>query len=201
MIDMKDVKQTEQRNKTEKKDSQKIKVSNKKTQEDQDKKVIEELKTKLKDVEDKLLRELAENDNLRKRHEKELSDSHKFSIKNFSLDILTVSDNFQRAIHSIPKDELEKSSVLKNLVVGLESVEKEMNVVFERNGVKSFESMNEIFDPELHQAVSYKNSDEKSGVIIEEMQKGYKIAERLLRPAMVTVSKGPEIKKENSSEK
>ena len=200
MSEMKDTKQAEQRNKTEKKDSQKIKVSDKKTQENQDKKVIEELKTKLKDVEDKLLRELAENDNLRKRHEKELSESHKFSIKNFSLDILTVSDNFQRAIHSIPKDDLEKSSVLKNLVVGLESVEKEMNVVFERNGVKPFESMNEIFDPELHQAVSYKNSDKKSGVIIEEMQKGYKIAERLLRPAMVTVSKGPEIKKENSSQ-
>ena len=199
MSEMKDTKQAEQKNKTEKKDSQ-IKVSDKKIQKNQDKKVIEELKTKLKNVEDKLLRELAENDNLRKRHEQELSDSHKFSIKNFSLDILTVSDNFQRAIHSIPKNDLEKSTVLKNLVVGLESVEKEMHVVFERNGVKPFESMNEVFDPELHQAVSYKNSDKKSGVIIEEMQKGYKIANRLLRPAMVTVSKGPEEKKDNSSE-
>ena len=201
MSTMKDTKQPEQKNKTEKKDSKKINVTDKKTQETQDKKVIDELKTKLKDVEDKLLRELAENDNLRKRHEKELGDSHKFSIKSFSLDILTVSDNFQRAIHSIPKDDLEQSSVLKNLVVGLESVEKEMNVVFERNGVKSFESMNKIFNPELHQAVSYKNSDKNSGIIIEEMQKGYKIAERLLRPAMVTVSKGPEVKKDNSSEK
>ena len=200
MSTMKDTKQAEQKNKTEKKDSKKINVTDKKTQETQNKKVIEDLKTKLKDIEDKLLRELAENDNLRKRHEKELSDSYKFSIKNFSLDILTVSDNFQRAIHSIPKDDLEKSSVLKNLVVGLESVEKEMNVVFERNGVKPFESMSEIFNPELHQAVSYKNSDKKSGIIIEEMQKGYKIADRLLRPAMVTVSKGPEIKKDNSSE-
>ena len=199
MSEMKDTKQAEQKNKTEKKDSQ-IKVSDKKIQKNQDKKVIEELKTKLKNVEDKLLRELAENDNLRKRHEQELSDSYKFSIKNFSLDILTVSDNFQRAIHSIPKNDLEKSTVLKNLVVGLESVEKEMHVVFERNGVKPFESMNEVFDPELHQAVSYKNSDKKSGAIIEEMQKGYKIANRLLRPAMVTVSKGPEEKKDNSSE-
>ena len=150
MSEMKDRKQAEQKNKTEKKDSQKTRVSDKKIQENPDKKVIEELKTKLKDVEDKLLRELAENDNLRKRHEKELVDSHKFSIKNFSLDILTVSDNFQRAIHSIPKNDLDKSTVLKNLVVGLESVEKEMHVVFERNGVKSFESMNEVFDPELH---------------------------------------------------
>ena len=200
MNETKDIKQTQLKQKTEKKASQNIKVSDKKTQETQDKKVIEELKTKLKDVEDKLLRELAENDNLRKRHEKEISDSYKFSIKNSSLDILTVSDNFQSAFHSIPKDDREKSSVLKNLVVGLESVEKEMHVVFERNGVKPFESLNEIFNPELHQAVSYKNSDKKSGVIIEEMQKGYKIADRLLRPAMVTVSKGSEEKKENSSE-
>ena len=197
---MKDIKQTEQKKKTERKASHSSKVADKKIQETQDTKIIEDLKLKLKDVEDKLLRELAENDNLRKRHEKELSDSHKFSIKNFSLDILTVSDNFQRAIHSIPKDDLEASSVLKNLVVGLESVEKEMHVVFERNGVKPFESMGDTFNPELHQAVSYKNSDKKSGVIIEEMQKGYKIAERLLRPAMVTVSKGPEGKKENSAE-
>ena len=197
---MKDIKQTEQKKKTERKASNSSKVTDKKIQETQDTKIIEDLKLKLKDVEDKLLRELAENDNLRKRHEKELSDSHKFSIKNFSLDILTVSDNFQRAIHSIPKDDLEASSVLKNLVVGLESVEKEMHVVFERNGVKPFESMGDTFNPELHQAVSYKNSDKQSGVIIEEMQKGYKIAERLLRPAMVTVSKGPEGKKENSAE-
>ena len=197
---MKDIKQTEQKKKTERKASNSSKVTDKKIQETQDTKIIEDLKLKLKDVEDKLLRELAENDNLRKRHEKELSDSHKFSIKNFSLDILTVSDNFQRAIYSIPKDDLEASSVLKNLVVGLESVEKEMHVVFERNGVKPFESMGDTFNPELHQAVSYKSSDKRSGVIIEEMQKGYKIAERLLRPAMVTVSKGPEGKKENSAE-
>jgi molecular chaperone GrpE len=158
------------------------------------KKNIDELKDKLKDVEDKLLRELAENDNLRKRHEKEVSDSFKYSIKTFSLDILTVSDNFQRAIHSIPKDELEKSSVLKNLVLGLESVEKEMLAIFERNGVKPFVSMKEKFDPELHQAVSHKHHESETGLIIEEMQKGYKIADRLLRPAMVVVSKGPEEK-------
>ena len=197
---MKDTKQTEQKKKTERKAPHSSKATDEKIQETHDTKIIEELKLKLKDVEDKLLRELAENDNLRKRHEKELSDSHKFSIKNFSLDILTVSDNFQRAIHSIPKDDLEASSVLKNLVVGLESVEKEMHVVFERNGVKPFESMGDTFNPEVHQAVSYKNSEKKSGVIIEEMQKGYKIAERLLRPAMVTVTKGPDAKNENSAE-
>ncbi len=163
------------------------------------KKNIDELKDKLKDVEDKLLRELAENDNLRKRHEKEISDSFKYSIKTFSLDILTVADNFQRAIHSIPKDELEKSTVLKNLVLGLESVEKEMLTIFERNGVKPFVSMQEKFNPELHQAVSHKYHESETGFIIEEMQKGYKIADRLLRPAMVVVSKGPEEKNKKPS--
>ena len=158
------------------------------------KKNIDELKIKLKDVEDKLLRELAENDNLRKRHEKEISDSRKYSIKTFSLDILAVADNFQRAIHSIPQDEINKSNVLKNLVIGLESVEKEMLTIFERNGVRPFTSLKEKFNPELHQAVSYKNHDSETGYIIEEMQKGYKIADRLLRPAIVVVSKGPEKK-------
>ena len=158
------------------------------------KKNIDELKIKLKDVEDKLLRELAENDNLRKRHEKEISDSRKYSIKTFSLDILAVADNFQRAIHSIPQDEINKSNVLKNLVIGLESVEKEMLTIFERNGVRPFTSLKEKFNPELHQAVSYKNHDSETGYIIEEMQKGYKIADRLLRPAMDVVSKGPEKK-------
>ena len=76
-----------------------------------------------------------------------------------------------------------------------------MHLIFERNGVKSFDSMGEKFDPELHQAVNYKNDDKTSGTIIEEMQKGYKISDRLLRPAMVTVSKGPEKKIENEVEK
>ena len=205
MNNMKNESQTKEKDlkkKTDQKSPQILKdQEKKKASEYKSFKVVEDLKIKLKEVEDKLLRELAENDNLRKRHEKEIIDCRKFSIKTFSLDILAVADNFQRAIHSIPKENLDKSAVLKNLVVGLESVEKEMHLIFERNGVKSFDSMGEIFDPELHQAVYYKNDDYTSGTIIEEMQKGYKISDRLLRPAMVTVSKGPEKKIENEVEK
>lgn len=205
MNNMKNESQTKEKDlkkKTDQKSPQILKdQEKKKASEYKSFKVVEDLKIKLKEVEDKLLRELAENDNLRKRHEKEIIDCRKFSIKTFSLDILAVADNFQRAIHSIPKENLDKSAVLKNLVVGLESVEKEMHLIFERNGVKSFDSMGEKFDPELHQAVNYKNDDKTSGTIIEEMQKGYKISDRLLRPAMVTVSKGPEKKIENEVEK
>ena len=205
MNNMKNESQTKEKDlkkKTDQKSPQILKdQEKKKASEYKSFKVVEDLKIKLKEVEDKILRELAENDNLRKRHEKEIIDCRKFSIKTFSLDILAVADNFQRAIHSIPKENLDKSAVLKNLVVGLESVEKEMHLIFERNGVKSFDSMGEKFDPELHQAVNYKNDDKTSGTIIEEMQKGYKISDRLLRPAMVTVSKGPEKKIENEVEK
>ena len=152
-------------------------------------KIIADLKIKLKEVEDKLLRELAENENLRKRHEKESQENLKYAIRNFSSELLSVTDNFQRALSSIPRENLGENVMLKNLVIGLEAVEKEIYEIFERNGVVRFESLEKKFNPELHQAVS-KNSDKPEGTIIEELAKGFMIGERLLRPAMVVVSSG-----------
>ena len=152
--------------------------------------IIADLKIKLNEVEDKLLRELAENDNLRKRHEKELQDNLKFAIKNFSYELLNVTDNFDRALNSISKNDVEENENLKNLFNGLKAVEKEIHDIFEKNGVKKFDSLNEKFDPERHQAVSKRDSEKAEGVIIEELQKGFMINERLLRPAMVIVSSG-----------
>ena len=88
--------------------------------------VVEDLKVKLKDLEDKLLRSLAENDNLRKRHEKEINENFKYAVKNFAESLLTVTDNFQRAINSIPKIESDKNPIVKNLIVGIQAVEKEL---------------------------------------------------------------------------
>ncbi len=153
-------------------------------------KIIADLKIKLNEAEDKLLRELAENDNLRKRHEKELQDSLRFAIKNFSYELLNVTDNFDRALNSIPKNEIEQSQSLSNLFNGLKAVEKEIHDIFEKNGVKKFDSLNEKFDPERHQAVSKKESEKEEGIIVEELQKGFMISDRLLRPAMVVVSSG-----------
>ncbi|MFL2679403.1 MAG: nucleotide exchange factor GrpE [Alphaproteobacteria bacterium] len=153
--------------------------------------LIFELKTKLKDIEDKLLRSLAENDNLRKRHEKEIEDSSKYAIKNLSYSLLPAVDNFQRALNSIPGNEKKDDSVVKNLVIGIKAIEKELLDALEKNGVTIFESLNQKFDPELHQAVSKVNSEKEEGIIVEEMQKGFKIDQRLLRPAMVVVSMGP----------
>ncbi len=153
-------------------------------------KIIGDLKVKLKDTEDKLLRELAENDNLRKRHEKEVQDSLKYAIRNFSSDLLSVTDNFQRALDSISGEDFGQSPKLKNLKIGLEAVEKEIYEIFEKNGVKKFDSLEKKFDPEIHQAVSKISSDHPEGVIVEEFAKGFMIGERLLRPAMVVVSSG-----------
>tara|TARA_B100000900_G_scaffold48910_1_gene36180 strand:- start:124 stop:717 length:594 start_codon:yes stop_codon:yes gene_type:complete len=153
-------------------------------------KIIADLKIKLKQTEDKLLRELAENDNLRKRHEKESQENLKYAIRNFSADLLSVTDNFERALNSISKDDIDRNPNLKNLLVGLEAVEKEIFEIFEKNGVKKFDSHEKKFDPEIHQAVSKIESTLAEGTIVEELAKGFMIGDRLLRPAMVVVSSG-----------
>jgi len=168
----------------------------KKDSADQTQAIINDLKNKLKDCEDKLLRSLAENDNLRKRHEKETEDNLKYATKNFALSLLPVTDNFQRAIQSIPDDVSEKDKLLKNLVIGIQAVEKELDDVFLKNGIKRFDSLDQKFNPEIHQAVSKTNNDKPEGTIVEEFQKGYMMGDRLLRAAMVVVSMGPEKKED-----
>ena len=87
------------------------------------------------------------------------------------------------------------NNVIKNLVIGIKAVEKELIDSLEKHGVSKFESVNQKFNPEIHQAVSKVHNEKQEGIIVEEMQKGFKIGERLLRPAMVVVSMGPETKK------
>ena len=180
----------------EKKLSDKDKNTQKKVKNNQDV-LVEELKLKLKDTEDKLLRSLAENDNLRKRHDKEIEDNSKYAIKNLSYSLLNVADNLQRALESIPNSEASglDDNVIKNLVIGIKAVEKELIDSLEKHGVKRFDSINQKFNPDIHQAVSKVHNEKVDGTIVEEMQKGFKIGDRLLRPAMVVVSMGPEIKK------
>ena len=180
---------------THKEKDSKQKIQEKQSSKKQiDESIINELKTKLKDSEDKLLRALAENDNLRKRHDVEIENNSKYGIKNFAYELLSVVDNFQRAIDSIPQEKAENDSIIKNLVHGIKAVEKDFLDALEKNGVVSFSSLNKKFNPEIHQAVSKKNSNSEDGTIIEELQKGFMISDRLLRPSMVVVSMGPEKK-------
>ena len=180
----------------EKKLSDKDKNTQKKVKNSQDV-LVDELKLKLKDTEDKLLRSLAENDNLRKRHDKEIEDNSKYAIKNLSYSLLNVADNLQRALESIPNMEASSldDNIIKNLIIGIKAVEKELIDSLEKHGVKRFDSINQKFNPDVHQAVSKVHNEKVDGTIVEEMQKGFKIGDRLLRPAMVVVSMGPEIKK------
>ena len=170
----------------EKKLSDKDKNTQKKVKNNQDV-LVDELKLKLKDTEDKLLRSLAENDNLRKRHDKEIEDNSKYAIKNLSFSLLNVADNLQRALESIPNSEASglDDNVIKNLVIGIKAVEKELIDSLEKHGVKRFDSINQKFNPDIHQAVSKVHNEKVDGTIVEEMQKGFKIGDRLLRPAMV----------------
>ena len=152
----------------EKKLSDKDKNTQKKVKNNQDS-VVDELKSKLKDAEDKLLRSLAENDNLRKRHDKEIEDNSKYAIKNLSYSLLNVADNLQRALESIPNSEASglDDNVIKNLVIGIKAVEKELIDSLEKHGVKRFDSINQKFDPDIHQAVSKVHNENVDGTIVE----------------------------------
>ena len=162
-----------------------------KTQVSNSEKKITDLSTKNKELEEKILRLLAESENLRKRHEREIQDSQSYAIKNFASSLLSIADNFQRALQSVPEKETQ-NTLVNNLIIGIKAVEKEFFEVFEKNGIKKFSSINQKFDPEIHQAVSKINHDKiQKGFVCDELQLGFKISDRLLRPAMVVVSEGP----------
>ena len=191
---------TEAQNKTFKQDkNKKDKLKDEEKQKLENNSILNELKIKLKENEDRLLRSLADTENLRKRHDKEINDLRKYAISNFAFSLLSIADNFERAMQSVPKDLPEDNLILKNLVIGIRAIEKEFYDVFEKNGIQKFSSLNTRFNPELHQAVSQVFSDTEEGFVVEEHQKGFKVGERLLRPAMVVVSKGKE-KKETKND-
>ena len=145
------------------------------------------------DLKDQLLRALAEVENVRRRAKKDVADAGRYGIANFARDMLAVSDNMARALESIPDKAQEDNATVKALVEGVEMTAREMSSALERHGVKQVNPMGMKFDYNMHQAMFEKpDSTEPDGTIIEVIQVGYMIGERLLRPAMVGVSKKPE---------
>ncbi|MGE4164403.1 MAG: nucleotide exchange factor GrpE [Xanthobacteraceae bacterium] len=143
------------------------------------------------DMKDKLLRTLAEMENLRRRTEREVSDARVYGIAGFARDVLGVADNMQRAMQAIG-DELRGHDAVKPLVEGVELTERELLKVLEKNGVKKFSPLGEKFDPNLHQAMfEVPDPGAAPGTVAQVVQDGYKIGERVLRPAMVAVYKAP----------
>jgi molecular chaperone GrpE len=143
----------------------------------------------IEELNDKLLRSLAENQNLRKIHEKEKEDLIKYSSSSFAREILNLADNLERAFDLFKDSPKFKSEEFKDTMLGIELIEKELINSFDKNGIKSFESIGKKFDPNFHQALNEVESEEETGTVINEIQKGYMLNDRLLRPALVSISK------------
>ena len=150
-----------------------------------------ELEEKLKEAENQILLSLADNDNLRKRFDREKEDLSNYVISSFAKEILSVLDNLERALKSIDLDELKKSDQnISQFVEGIELTEKQIITVFEKFKIEKINSLDQNFDPNLHQAMfEVENPDKQPGIITEVVQEGYRIGDRLLRPAMVGVVK------------
>jgi molecular chaperone GrpE len=130
----------------------------------------------------------AEAQNVRRRAEKEASDSRAYAITGFARDVLSVADNLERGLSAIP-EELRGDERLKGLIVGLEATKRELDAVFQRNGITRIAAMGLPLDPNQHQAMLELPSEQAPGTIVQEMQAGYMLRDRLLRPALVGVAK------------
>jgi len=150
------------------------------------------LEAEKNDLKDKLLRTLAEMENLRRRTAKELVDARTYSTTNFARDMLTVADNIRRAIEAAPKEAGETTeAALKGVIDGIELTEHDLHNTLERHGVKKIDPLNQKFDPHFHQAIfEVPDPEVLSGTVVQVVQTGYAIGDRVLRPAMVGVSKG-----------
>ena len=153
--------------------------------------VIEALQTESAEFKDKWLRAQAEIENVRKRAEREREATAKYAISKLAQDIVTVGDNFQRAIDAVPAAAAEQDVALKGVLDGVRMIERELLNALERFGIKRMQPINEPFNPHLHQAVmEVPRSDVPSGLVVQVFQPGYTIEDRVLRPAMVGIAKG-----------
>ena len=158
---------------------------------------------KLKETEDKLLRSLAEIENQRRRFEKEIKDAFEFGSYNFAKESLAILDNLQRAKDAIRNDEILKSNKdLNKFIENISIIEKDLITIFEKNRISKIEAKGKKFDPNLHQAMTEIEDDKsEAGTIIQEIQPGYMLGDRLLRPALVGVSKKKKSKSEEKDNK
>ena len=151
---------------------------------------ILDLEEKVLVLKDQLMRSLADGENLRKRTLKDIENSKKYSHISFVKDLVTSVDNFQRALKAVPEDKSSLPEPIKNLIVGLEIVEKEILATLEKHNVKLIDPMGEKFDYNFHQAMfEVPTNEEEPGKVVEVSQKGYVLHDRLVRPAMVGISK------------
>ena len=149
------------------------------------------IEEKLKVSEDKLLRTLAEMENQRRRFEKERQEAFEFGGFNFAKESLSLLDNVDRAINSFKSDDnLKNNKDIDKIIEGIEIVKKDLVSIFKKNGIETIECINKKFDPNFHQAMlEVEDNTKQTGTVIQEIQKGYLMKDRLLRPSLVGVTK------------
>ena len=194
---------SEDKNKDQKNDQEKI----------SDQKVEETIEEKLKTTQEKLLRSMAETENQRRRFEKEKQEAFEFGGFNFARESLLLLDNIDRAIISFKNDEsLKNIKELNKIIDGIEIVKKDLVSIFKKNNIEQIVCLNKKFDPNFHQAMlEIEDNTKDPGIVIQEIQKGYMMKDRLLRPSLVGVTKkieekaqkteGEETKNEKKEEK
>src|SRR5262245_19369031 len=149
------------------------------------------LRAEAADLKDRLLRAHAEVENMRKRTEREKEEIAKYAVTKLARDVVTVGDNFQRAIDAVPPGAADQDPALKSFLEGVTMTERELLNMLERHGIKRILPINEPFNPHLHQAVmEMPRTDVPAGTIVQIFQSGFTIEDRVLRPAMVAVAKG-----------
>lgn len=149
---------------------------------------LERASAEIEKLKNDVLYAQAETQNVRRRLEREKADATAYASTNFARDMLSVSDNLARALAAIPA-ELREDEKFKGLVVGLEATGRELDAVFQRHGIAKIEAMGQKLDPNRHQAMIEMEHDDAPGTIVHEMQPGYMLRDRLLRPALVGVAK------------
>ena len=166
-----------------------------------EKKKEETAEDKLVIVQDKLLRTMAEMENQRRRFEKEKQEAFEFGGFNFAGESLLLLDNIDRAIISFRNDEnLKNNKDLNKIIDGIEVVKKDLVSIFKKNGIESIECINKKFDPNFHQAMlEVEDNTKEPGTVVQEIQKGYMMKDRLLRPSLVSVTKKREEKLEKTT--
>ena len=160
--------------------------------------LIEKLNEEITSLKDQRLRAIAELENFRKRAEKDQSDALKYGISNFAKEIINIRDNIERAQSSI-SDEAKNNEAIKSVIEGIDLIAQSVVSTFEKIGINKIESLNEKFDHNLHQAMmEIENEELEPGTIVQELIPGYTLHDRLLRPAMVGVSKKSKKNEDNA---
>ena len=163
----------------------------------------ESVEEKLKSTQEKLLRTMAEMENQRKKFEKEKEEAFEFGGFNFARESLSLLDNIDRAITSFKNDEnLKDNKDLSKIIDGIDVIKKDLISIFKRSGIESIECINKKFDPNFHQAMlEVENNTKEPGTVVQEIQKGYMMKDRLLRPSLVGVAKKREEKEKKEEKK